>query len=191
MIMRIPYYPGEGIPPLEVVIETKDNKDGTTFTKVKYDYPDGVQVIAFTNEGRIIAIQETSKMTGITRLGTVGGTMGVGARPRSLKEIYDVAERELKEETGHKAGSLELLSSVFENSGKSDRLIHLVLARDCYPVSDPEGGIEVWLFDPGDFLKEFLPLFLGEPEKSHAGGNTLKGIFLAYWKLGIPINPGA
>lgn len=52
-------------------------------------------------------------------------------RPDSGDEPWEVcARRELEEETGYRAGSLEYLSAIWTTPGFTDELIHLYLARD-------------------------------------------------------------
>ena len=52
-------------------------------------------------------------------------------RPDSDTEPWEVcARRELEEETGFKAGSLEYLSAIWTTPGFTDEKIHLFLARD-------------------------------------------------------------
>jgi ADP-ribose pyrophosphatase len=52
-------------------------------------------------------------------------------RPDSDDEAWEVcARRELEEETGYRAGSLEYLTGIWTTPGFTDELIHLFLARD-------------------------------------------------------------
>ena len=55
-------------------------------------------------------------------------------RPDSDTEAWDAcARRELEEETGFRAGSLEYLTGIWTTPGFTDELIHLFLARDLTP----------------------------------------------------------
>lgn len=55
-------------------------------------------------------------------------------RPDSDTEPWeDVARRELEEETGFRAGSLEYLTAIWTTPGFTDELIHLFVARDLTP----------------------------------------------------------
>ena len=55
-------------------------------------------------------------------------------RPDSDTELWEVcARRELEEETGFRAGSLEYLTGIWTTPGFTDELIHLFLARDLTP----------------------------------------------------------
>lgn len=69
------------------------------------------------------------------RYATGGELLEIPAgRPDSVDEPWETcARRELEEETGFRAGSLEYLSAIWTTPGFSDELIHLFLARDLTP----------------------------------------------------------
>ena len=71
------------------------------------------------------------------RYATGGDLLEVPAgRPDSDDEPWETcAQRELEEETGFRAGSLEYLTAIWTTPGFSDELIHLFLARDLTPGS--------------------------------------------------------
>jgi ADP-ribose pyrophosphatase len=68
-------------------------------------------------------------------------------RPDSDTEPWEVcARRELEEETGFRAGSLEYLTGIWTTPGFTDELIHLFLARDLTPgkvATDADEFLEV------------------------------------------------
>lgn len=144
----------------------------------KYSLPNTVQIFGVTRDGLIIAIKEFQPGVGAEYLHLPGGTMEPGETP------IQTAIRELKEETGYRADSVELISSILENSGRSDRLIHSVLMRGCKKVTEEnEAGIETILVTPNTFWKMLIGYLLTDPEKKHGGGNTLKTAALALHKL--------
>lgn len=69
------------------------------------------------------------------RYATGGELIEVPAgRPDDRDEPWiDVAHRELEEETGYRAGSLEYLGAIWTTPGFTDEKIHLYLARDLQP----------------------------------------------------------
>ena len=69
------------------------------------------------------------------RYATGGELLEVPAgRPDSQDEPWEqCARRELEEETGYRAGSLQYLTGIWTTPGFSDELIHLFLARDLRP----------------------------------------------------------
>ena len=146
----------------------------------KYGLPDSVQIFAMTTNGEVIAISEFQPSVGLDYLHLPGETFDPGETDPLV-----VADRGLLEEVGYQAGSRELLSSVLENSGRSDRLIHIVLMRECVKVSWSEPGIVSVLMSPDDFWTELLSYFETAPASPHGGGNTLKATALALDKLGF------
>ncbi len=146
----------------------------------KYSLTDSVQIFGFTKKKKIIAISEFQPSVGTNYLHLPGETMEEGETP------LDAARRGLLEETGYNAGSVELLSSIFENTGRSNRLIHCILALDCEKSEQVgEDDIIATLFDPWNFWDCLMKYFLTNPEKKHGGGNTLKTTILAFQKLDL------
>lgn len=79
---------------------------------------------------------------------------------------------------------VELMSSVLENSRKSERCVHYVLALHCVKVAEPERNIYVGLYPPFHFWQTLLKQLMEEPFSKHHGGNTLQAVTLAFHKLG-------
>lgn len=177
---KIPFAP-EGTPTygLEIYQEHWQTEDGMGKIYWKYSLPDSVQIFALTTKLQIIAVSEFQPSVGANYLHLVGETMEEGESP------FDTAMRGLREETGFQTGTIELLSSVFENSGRSDRLIHLMLATNCFKVDDRgEDDISVQLMTRGHFWKTMMDYFFSSKMHKHGGGNTLKAATLAFQKLG-------
>jgi ADP-ribose pyrophosphatase YjhB (NUDIX family) len=144
----------------------------------KYALPDAVQIFALTTKKKVIAISEFQPGVGTDYVHLPGETMEEGESP------LQTADRGLLEETGYHAGSMKLMSSILENSGRSDRLIHMVLAFDCYQTENGgEQGISTTLLDPQDFWEQLMEYFSKNPEGRHGGGNTLKVAVLALHEL--------
>lgn len=166
------------------VEEWCDDATDRTEQRWKYQLPDGVQVLGLTVDGRVIAITEFRP--GIGRyLHLVGETLEPSEEPATEDSILAAARRGLREETGYEAGSLELLTGILENPGKSDCMTHHVLARDCERAADPEPGIEVRLLAPRELWAALMKYFLTEPRASHAAGNSLKLMTLALERMDL------
>ena len=146
----------------------------------KYSLPDTVQIFGITVEGYIIAISEFQPGVGADYLHLPGETMEQGEAP------LEAATRGLLEETGYEAGQAKLLSSILENSGRSDRLVHVVLITDC-KKSEREGekGIKTVLIPPSEFWNRLMQYFATNPDHKHGGGNTLKAMVLAFNQLDL------
>lgn len=147
----------------------------------KYALPDGVQIVGCTSEGKVIAISEFQPAVGVDYLHFPGETMKEGEDPLTA------GHRGLLEETGFAAESVELVSSILQDSGKSDRKIHIVLARNCMKVQEGEEGIQTLLLDPADFWDRLLAYFLTNPSGKHGGGNSLKAAALVFHAMGLPM----
>jgi ADP-ribose pyrophosphatase len=64
------------------------------------------------------------------------------------------AMRELVDETGYRAMSMEHLASILTSPGFADERIELFLARDVEPAGDPtEGGVSTVVMPFGDALR--------------------------------------
>lgn len=146
----------------------------------KYSLPNTVQLFPITTEGKIVAISEFQPGVGTDYIHLPGETMEEGEQP------IKTARRGLQEEVGYEAGSLRLLTSILENSGRSDRLIHFVLALDCKKINqENEEGIQTILLEPKDFWDRLMQYLLTNPESRHGGANTLKITTLAFRELGF------
>ncbi len=163
----------------QVVQEVWD-VDGKKKIYWKYRLPNMVQIVPLTPEGQIIGISEWQPNVGADYLHLPGETFDEGETDPLV-----VAKRGLLEETGYMSTEITLLSTILENSGRSDRLIHVCLACHCVKKGDCEKGIKAKLFSPKAFWEEMTQYFFASAGTKHGGGNTLKAITLAYQHLGI------
>ena len=132
---------------------------------------DGVQVLGLTPEGKVIAIRER----GYTHL--VGGFVEPGENPETA------ARRELLEETGYIAESIELLAAPYQDSGGSERIIWLCLATGCRKAQDSETGIGVTPMSPSE-LWQHITNCIANPSEKRRGIMSLAVATLAFQKLG-------
>lgn len=163
----------------EVVQEVWD-VNGEKKVYWKYRLPNMVQIVPLTPDGQIIGISEWQPNVGADYLHLPGETFD-----EDETNPLVVAERGLLEETGYESKRIILLSTILENSGRSDRLIHICLARECAKKTDCEKGIKAKLFSPQAFWQEMMQYFFANAGTKHGGGNTLKAITLAYQHLGL------
>lgn len=177
---QIPFAPvDENTYGLEIWKEVWKTKRGEE-TYWKYSLPDGVQIFALTTGGKVIAISEWQPSVGADYLHLPGETMEKGETP------LEAAVRGLREETGYEAGQTKLLSSILENSGKSDRLGYVVLMTNCKKTEqEGEAEIKTVLLSPSEFWNCLMQYFAMNPESKHGGGNTLKATVLALNQLGL------
>ena len=133
-----------------------------------------------TEKGLVIAVSEFQPGVGTDYLHLPAETMERGESP------LETARRGLLEETGFETGSAELLSSILENSGRSDRLVHIVLATGCRKTDrEGEEAIQTTLISPSNFWHHLIGYFGADPVAKHGGGNSLKAAALALERLGL------
>ena len=179
-------YDGWVIPPTEenfgfgyrLKIE-EDEETGKVKRQHMYSLPNVVQVMGLTEGGEVIAIHEWQSGLESFYTHLVGGTVQGKETPE------ETARRELLEETGYLTGRLTLLTTLLQDTGRSDRKQFLFLAEDCKKFGPGEKEIKVKLFTPEEFWKFLMTYFLTNPEKAHGGGNSLSTAVLAFQKLGF------
>jgi ADP-ribose pyrophosphatase YjhB (NUDIX family) len=166
---------------LKILKETWTDSNGKETIYWKYGLPDSVQIFALTKDNKVIGIHEFQPGVGSSYSHIPGETMEQG------EKVLEAAGRGLTEETGYRAGKLEELSAILENSGRSDRLIHIVLATDCEKVGEGEKEVKLELETIPDFWKKLMTHF--REEGKLGGGNTLKAAVLALHKIGYLKEP--
>lgn len=99
--------------------------DGTTSIREWIDHPGASAVVPILPDGRVVLVRQYRFPARRTFLEIPAGKLdGPGEDP------VDAARRELEEETGWRAGTLEHLGSLFSCIGYSNEVIHLYLCRD-------------------------------------------------------------
>jgi len=116
---------------------------------VRLDPPDWVNVVALTAAGRLILVEQFRHGSGRATLEIPGGAVDPGERAE------EAAARELAEETGYRAASLELIGVVEPNPAFLSNRCWTFLATDCHRVGpprfDPSEEIDVRLSTLGEF----------------------------------------
>jgi len=98
-----------------------------------------VVIIPVTAAGEIILVEQYRKPVGTTVIELPAGLVGDHVDPD--ESILSAAGRELEEETGFSAASLELLMNCPSSAGMSDEIVSFVLASGLERVG-PGGGDE-------------------------------------------------
>lgn len=141
------------------------------------EYPDWVNAVAFTREGKILMVRQYRHALGKVVLEIPGGCMDpADVNPEAAMR------RELLEETGHAFDGLKFLGSISPNPSTSTNLTHMYLATGGEKVSelklDPNEELEVLEMSPEDVmdaLREHRIL-----QSLHASC-----LFYAFWSLGL------
>lgn len=104
------------------------------------DSPDWVNVVALDRQGGMVLIRQFRFGTGQFTLEVPGGMVDPGEAPSVA------AERELREETGYRAGRLVDLGYIEPNPAIFNNRAHMFLAQDC----EREGDL---CLDPGEDIE--------------------------------------
>ncbi|WP_119821744.1 NUDIX hydrolase [Halalkaliarchaeum desulfuricum] len=105
--------------------------DGTDTDYHYVDESPAVVVLPFTPEGDVVVIEEWRQAVGRVNRGLPAGSVDEGD-----SDLETAARRELAEETGYEADSLEHLTTVEPTNGIANSLHHHFLARECEPTAD-------------------------------------------------------
>jgi 8-oxo-dGTP pyrophosphatase MutT (NUDIX family) len=130
-------------------------------------------VVPVTERGRVVLVQQYRQPVGGATLELPGGGVELEEDPR------EAARKELLEETGYRAESLEHLTSVHTSPGRSTEVCHLFL---CRAVPDERGPRP----EPTEFLRA-VEMPLEEALAKARGGEitastTVLGLL---WAFGI------
>ncbi|UPW01205.1 NUDIX hydrolase [Halorussus gelatinilyticus] len=105
-------------------------------TETDFDYLDeapSVVVLPFTPDGEVVVIEEWRQA-----VRRVNRSLPVGGMEPEDEDRAAAARRELREETGHEADSVEFLTSVEPANGVANSLLHFFVARGCTPTAEQE-----------------------------------------------------
>lgn len=106
--------------------------DGTQATFFVVENPDWVNVVAVTNDRKVVLIEQFRHGSGSMVLEIPGGMVDDGEGPA------EAAERELIEETGYTPGKLLLVGKSHPNPAIQNNTIHHFLALDCQKTAEVE-----------------------------------------------------
>lgn len=98
-------------------------RDGSTKTKAVLRHPGAVVILPLLDDGRVVLIENRRVALGTTLLELPAGTL------EGADEPIDQALRELREETGYVARTIEPLLSFYASPGICDERMHGFVAR--------------------------------------------------------------
>lgn len=160
---------------IEVALDDVRLPDGGTAQRELVFHPGGVSVIAVTPEEKILMVKQFRKPLEKVVLEIPAGKIdpGEGTKPELT------ATRELEEETGYQANSVEFVASMYLSPGFSDELLYVYEAKGLHKVENPRPQDD-------DEVLELYALTLKEAKAAIKSGEIAdaKTIFaVQYWEL--------
>jgi ADP-ribose pyrophosphatase len=108
---------------LRLRVDEVELDHGRTTTREIVEHPGAVAILAFTDDGQLVLVKQYRKAAERLTVEIPAGTLGRGEAPR------DCAARELKEETGYTASTLQPICSFYTAVGFCNEMLHLFLAQ--------------------------------------------------------------
>jgi ADP-ribose pyrophosphatase len=139
-------------------------------------HPGAVAVVAVDGDEAVLVRQYR------VPLGDVLLEIPAGKRDVHGEDVEVTARRELEEEVGLRAGSLELLARFHNSPGFCDELIHVFLAAELTPVPMRRDGAEEQTMTIERVRLDDVPLLIAAGELRDA--KTIIGLTLARERLG-------
>lgn len=127
------------------------------------DVPSSVAVLALTTDERVVMVQQFRPGPGEVVTSLPGGLLDEGETPGAA------AERELREETGYAAASVEVIATLHPNNATRSRFV--AVARGCELVGDQDldefEDVSVVLFTLPELRSELRSARLGSTEQTY------------------------
>jgi len=128
--------------------------DGTVTDYHHVDESPAVVILPLTPDGDVVVIEEWRQAVDSVNRGLPAGSV------ERSEDLFAAARRELREETGYEAGSLEHLLSTEPSNGIANSVHHHFVAHDCTPTAeqdlDDNESIRVDVTDYDDYLASVI-----------------------------------
>ena len=124
--------------------------NGREATREVVEHPGAVAVVPVLPDGRVLMVRQFRHPVGAILLEVPAGKLDAGEEPDRC------AFRELEEETGHRAGSMELRASIFTGPGFTDEVIHIYIAQGLVKTAlnpDEDEFLEVQAYEQDDIRR--------------------------------------
>jgi ADP-ribose pyrophosphatase len=111
----------------DLIVDRIQYPSGNTGIREIARHPGGAVIVPLFDDGRVMLVRQLRYPLGKHIVELPAGKLAPGEDPR------DAAARELEEETGWIAGSLEHLATIYTTPGFCDEELHLYLAARLHP----------------------------------------------------------
>jgi ADP-ribose pyrophosphatase len=125
---------------LNLRLDTGELANGATTFREIVEHRGSVAVVAVNGQGKVLLVRQYRKAAEEGLLEIPAGTLD------NTENVLECVQRELREETGFRAGKVEKLFSGYISPGYSTEVIHLYLCTDLTPsplTPDADEAIEV------------------------------------------------
>ncbi|MDY7103942.1 MAG: NUDIX hydrolase [Actinomycetota bacterium] len=163
-----------------VVVSTFVGPGGEEFTRDVVHAPGAVAVVPIVGppgEERVVLVEQFRAPLEAPLL-----EIPAGLRDKEGEPTDETARRELAEEAGYSAGSLELLSTFHNAAGMTDQKTWVYLATDLTPTASAADGVEEDYLEVVEIPLADVPARLASGEVSDA--KTVIGLCLTLRRLG-------
>ena len=130
-------------------LDTVALPDGRSAVREVAEHAPVVVIVPLDGDGNVLLVRQYRLPVQQSLLELPAGGIDAG------ESIEEAAQRELREETGQRAGRLERLAAFYASPGYCDELMHLFLATELEPsplAADSDENIEVVLIPLTDAL---------------------------------------
>lgn len=160
---------------IDVALDEVQLPDGGTAQRELVFHPGGVGVLALTPENKIVLVKQFRKPLEQVILEIPAGKIdpGEGHHPE------ETGGRELEEETGYRAESLEHLASMYLSPGFANELLHVYHAKNIKKVENPLTQDEDEVLEVYEYTLEEAKNAI--QEKTICDAKTIFAI--QYWEL--------
>lgn len=119
---------------IDVRIDDVTLPDGNRSKRELIDHPGAVAIIAITDKGKIVMVEQYRKALEKSIIEIPAGKLEPGEKPEVT------AKRELEEETGYQAETLDFVVSYYTSPGFANEIIYVYEARGLSEVEDQLDG---------------------------------------------------
>lgn len=116
---------------ISLQVDEVELPDGNTSKREIIKHPGAVAVIAVTDEGKIIMVEQYRKAMERSLVEIPAGKLEPGEDPAAS------AARELEEETGYGCAEMEHLTSFYTSPGFADEIVHMYVAHGLQKIEQP------------------------------------------------------
>jgi len=116
---------------IDLHVDQVELPNGKSASREIVKHPGAVAVIAFTDDHKMIMVEQYRKPLERSLIEIPAGKLEKGEEPKNT------AKRELEEETGYSCDELDHIASFYTSPGFADEIIHLFVAKGLKKIENP------------------------------------------------------